>query len=226
MKNPNRHRRRPVERPCLVFSPEAYLKLQLFCHAADTEIGGFGITAASDPLYIEQFVTVRQSADPVNVEFDDDAVADFFDCCVDAGLMPDRFARVWLHTHPGDSVEPSGTDEDTFARVFGGCDHALMFILGRTGRTYARLSFSIGPGGSVLLPTAVDWSTWPTLATDPNRPLADLIANWNEEFATNIRSIPESFMLPEMVDLDSAEWADEMFGVDERLLHSAEEVQR
>ena len=84
-------------------------------------------------------------------------MAEFFDRCVDRGLALQRFARIWCHTHPGSSVTPSGTDEETFARCFGGCDWAVMFILGRTGNTYARLSFSTGPGGQILVPVGVDW---------------------------------------------------------------------
>jgi hypothetical protein len=114
--SPPRARRR---HPCLTFSPLAWLKLKYFCHAGSTEVGGFGITAAEDLLYIEDFATVRQQVSPITVRFFDDAVANFFDQCVDAGLQPKRFSRVWLHTHPGDSVTPSSTDEETFARVFG-----------------------------------------------------------------------------------------------------------
>src|SRR5437870_2317239 len=87
----------------------------------------------------------------------DTEVGGFCEASVDAGLTPDRFARVWLHTHPGSSVTPSGTDEDTFARVFGRCDWAVMFILGRTGRTSARLAFSGGPGAALALRCRVDW---------------------------------------------------------------------
>ena len=148
---------RPARRqPCLTFSPLAWLKLQYFCHAGDTEIGGFGVSADDDPLYVEDFVTVRQHVSAVTVRFEDAAVADFFDRCVDAGLAPGRFARIWCHTHPGDSVTPSDTDEETFARTFGSCDWSLMFILGRTGRTYARLAFAAGPGGAFEIPVAVD----------------------------------------------------------------------
>ena len=103
------------ERPlALTFSPLAWLKLQFFCHHATTEIGGFGLSAEDDPLFIEQFQTVKQEASAVTVAFDDAAVADFFDEGVDRGHSPARFARVWLHTHPGASVDPSHTDEDTF----------------------------------------------------------------------------------------------------------------
>ena len=67
---------------CLTFAPLAWLKLQFFCHAGNTEIGGFGISAEDDPLHVEEFVTVRQQVTPVTVRFADDAVSDFFDRCV------------------------------------------------------------------------------------------------------------------------------------------------
>ena len=62
--------------PTLVFAPLAWLKLQYFCHAGPTEIGGFAITAAHDPLYVEDFQTVRQQASPLSIHFDDAAVAE------------------------------------------------------------------------------------------------------------------------------------------------------
>lgn len=89
--------------------------------------------------------------------FDDQAVAEFFDEQVDLGRKPEQFARIWLHTHPGNSPEPSGTDENTFRRVFGCTNWAMMFILARFGRSYARLRFHVGPGGDVKVPVGVDY---------------------------------------------------------------------
>ena len=60
-------RRSARAEPCLKFSPLAWLKLQYFCHAGDTEIGGFGVAADDDPLYVEDFVTVRQHVDRKSV---------------------------------------------------------------------------------------------------------------------------------------------------------------
>ena len=167
MKTKLRTRKRPSRRlmqpergerkPELRFTPYAWAKLQYFCHRGETEIGGFGVTAADDPLLIEDFVTVKQEVSVVSVAFDDEAVASFFDDQVDAGRQPVQFARIWLHTHPGDSPHPSPPDEDTFARVFGSCDWAVMFILARGGDTYARLRFNVGPGGQALLPVTVDY---------------------------------------------------------------------
>ncbi len=174
----------------LRFAPLAWLKLQWFCHAGRTEVGGFGISAADDLLYVEDFVTVGQHATPIGVRFDDAAVADFFDGSVDRGLKPEQFARIWVHTHPGDSPEPSGTDEETFLRSFGRCAWAVMCILSRTGRSYGRLAFAAGPGGQLYLPVAVDWIAWPETIAGAGK-LNDLIGEWQQEFVANVHHVPE-----------------------------------
>ena len=102
-------------------------------------------------------MTVKQRVTVASVAFDDAAVADFFDQQIDLGRKPQQFLRIWLHTHPGDSASPSSTDEETFARVFGNSDWAVMFILARGGQTYARLRFNVGPGGHVQIPVEVDF---------------------------------------------------------------------
>jgi proteasome lid subunit RPN8/RPN11 len=188
-----RLRRRTRAQPRLIFAPLAWLKLQFFCHLDDTEIAGFGVTAKDDLLYVEDFVTVRQHTSSVTAAMDDEAVADFTDRCVDAGIAPQRFLRVWCHTHPGSSPLPSGTDEDTFERVFGGCDWAVMFILSRTSNTFCRLSLNVGPGSAVEIPVAVDWSAWPVILSDPQFSMANLVAGWQQEFTANIHRIPDSF---------------------------------
>jgi hypothetical protein len=114
------------------------------------------------------------------VQFDDQSVAGFFDDQVDDGRRPEQFGRIWIHTHPGDSPQPSGTDEATFNRVFGGANWAVMFILARGGQTYARLRFNVGPGGEVLVPVDVDYSR-EFDASDH--------ALWEEEYAMNV-SVP------------------------------------
>ena len=144
--------------PILRFSPTAWAKLLFFRDRGQTEIGGFGISAENNPLYLKDFVTVAQEATSASISFDDEAVADFFDRQVDAGRRPEQFARLWIHTHPGASPVPSSVDEETFQRVFGRCDWALMFVLARGGKTYARLRFNVGPGGQAMIPVEVDYS--------------------------------------------------------------------
>jgi len=142
----------------LRFSPTAWAKLLYFRDRSDNEIGGFGITEPDDLLFVREFATVKQEVTGVSVRFDDSAVADFFDQQVDLGRKPEQFARIWLHTHPADCPQPSAVDEETFVRVFGNCQWAVMFILAQNNRTYARISFNVGPGGQVLVPVEVDYS--------------------------------------------------------------------
>lgn len=165
----------------LRFSPTAWLKLLWFCHRGDTEVGGYAVTRPSDPLYVEEFHAPAQECSCITVEFDDDAVAGFCDRMTDRGLKPKDFARVWVHTHPGSSPDPSYTDEQTFDRVFGPCDWAVMFILARGGATYARLRAN---GFSFEVPVAVDWSSWPETAgqVDPQA--------WLEEYEASVRVVP------------------------------------
>ena len=202
-------------RPVLRFSPTAWAKLLFFRDHQETEVGGFGLSTPEDLLFMEDFLTVGQEVTPVSVSFDDVAVADFFDQQVDAGRKPEQFARVWLHTHPGDSPLPSGTDEETFARVFGGCQWAVMFILARNGESHARLRFNVGPGGNVSIPVEVDYS----------RPFGPSEREaWEAEYQANIRIGPMSSILrhPETIcfgdgggeDLESYEWLDDLVTLD------------
>ncbi len=168
----------PAE-PVLRFLPTAWAKLLYFRDRGDTEIGGFGITKADDLLYVEDFVTVKQEVTGASISFDDEAVADLFDNQVDAGRKPEQFARIWLHTHPGNSAQPSSTDEETFQRVFGNCQWALLFVLALGGKSYARLRFNVGPGGSVVIPVVVDYSQ----SFGPSDHVA-----WETEYQANIKA--------------------------------------
>ena len=142
-----------------------------------TEVGGFAISASDDLLFIEDVQMVRQACTPVTVRFDDQSVADYFDRQIDAGLKPERISRIWVHTHPADSPHPSNTDEETFCRVFGQFEWAVMFILARGGQVYARLRFNIGPGGELTIPVQVDYSR-PFAASD--------FALWQTEYEANL----------------------------------------
>jgi hypothetical protein len=141
----------------LRYTPTAWAKLLYLRDVGETEIGGFGITPADDLLLVEDIVLIPQRCSAITVAFDDQAVADFFDRQIDLGRKPEQFARIWIHTHPGRSARPSSTDEETFQRVFGDCDWAVMAILARGGQTSARLRFSAGPSASLAIGTSVDY---------------------------------------------------------------------
>jgi proteasome lid subunit RPN8/RPN11 len=151
-----RHPRLP--RPQLKFTPYAWAKLLWLRDAGPTEIGGFGIAPGEDPFLIEEIRLVKQRTTEVSVKFEDESVADLFDELVDDGLRPEQFGRIWIHTHPDISAQPSGVDETTFESCFGSTDWSVMFILARQGETYGRLKFNIGPGSALRVETSVDWS--------------------------------------------------------------------
>jgi hypothetical protein len=118
----------------------------------------------------------------ITVAFDDAAVAEFFDQQIDRGLRPEQFGRIWIHTHPGDSARPSSVDEETFLRVFGRSDWAVMAIVACGGDTFARLQFPAGPGGSVNLPLAVDYRQ-PFTGSDHD--------TWTDEYLANVQPEPD-----------------------------------
>ena len=180
------------QQPVVRFSPTAWAKLLFFRDKEFTEIGGFAITSPDDLLYVQDFVTVKQSVTAASVSFDDESVAEFFETQVDQDRRPEEFARIWLHTHPGNSERPSGTDEDTFVRVFDRCDWAVMFILSRSGSPYARLRFNVGPGGETHIPVQVDYTT----GFEGSNHQA-----WEEEYEANVRAA---------IPVRGTQWIDDM----------------
>lgn len=200
------------DRPALEFAPDAWAKLLYFCHRGESEIGGFGVSGPGESLRVREFLTVCQRAGPASVAFSDEAIGDYFDAQADAGRHPQQFGRIWLHTHPGSSAQPSATDEETFGRAFGSCDWAVMFILARGGETYARMRFSAGPGGELLLPVRVDYAG-EFAGSDPEA--------WEAEYLHNIQILPErplAGIRPEVpyVDADEAFAAGQPAGESER----------
>lgn len=170
---------RPAKKgPTLWLSPTAWAKLLFLRDQGETEVGGFGIASPDDLLHVDDIQLVRQVCSSISVRFDDQSVADFFDREVDNGRRPEQVGRLWIHTHPGSCPRPSATDEETFARVFGRTNWAVMFILARGGQTYARLEFHVGPGGGLRLPVQVDYA----------RPFATADhAAWHEEYLANVQ---------------------------------------
>ncbi len=153
---PKRNRSCPLV-PTLRFTPYAWSKLLYLRDRGETEVGGFGLSTPDDLFCIEDIRLIRQHTTVASVEFDDDAVTDFYDEQVDQGRQLEQFSRVWLHTHPGESAEPSNTDEQTFERVFGHVAWSVMMILARGGESYARLRFGSGPTAELEVPIDIAW---------------------------------------------------------------------
>lgn len=143
--------------PALRFSPHAWAKLLFLRDISEAEVGGFGISDADDLLFVVDIALVKQKVTDVSVAFDDDSVANLFDDQVESGKKPQQFARIWLHTHPGSSPQPSCTDESTFKRVFGNCDWSVMAIVSQNTKTYARMHLNNGSGWDLEIPVSVDY---------------------------------------------------------------------
>ncbi|MBI9018702.1 MAG: hypothetical protein JEZ07_15720 [Phycisphaerae bacterium] len=145
------------EEPQLRFTPYAWSKLIFMRDMTDNEVGGFGITATDDLLLVTDIVIIKQKVTVVTVNFDDIAVANYFEDMVDKGLKPEQFARIWIHTHPGFDPDPSGTDEQTFNRVFGNCNFSVMAIIAKKNKSYCRLHFNSGICCDINIPIKVDY---------------------------------------------------------------------
>ena len=190
----------PQENPTLRFTPLAWMKLRTMRDVTNNEVGGFGITDADDLLLVKDFVIIEQTVSSASVEFDDETVSNFFEDQVVAGRKPEQFARIWLHTHPKWIHTPSSTDEETFARVFGRCDWAIMFILAKDEKTYARLRFNVGPGGHVEIPVAIDYNV--------DFPASDL-EGWREDYADKVWE----YKIPVTTsNVHTQTWYDERYG--------------
>ena len=226
--NQKTHYETPVEKNhpwALRFSPTAWAKLIYFRDNSESEVGGFGITAEDDLLYVQDFITVKQKVTFASVKFDDEAVANYFEDQVDLGRQPQHFARIWLHTHPGDCPRPSMTDEETFQRVFGGCDFGIMCIIAQGNQSYARISFNVGPGGQVLIPVQVDYSE-PFEGSDYKRWDYEFTENVHEEvFLKRTTDSQESIFGNDVMPYDFLEEFEQM-DIDERQMYLDELAER
>lgn len=163
--------------PVLRFTPTAWAKLLYLRDYGKTEVGGFGITAPDDPLLVTDFKMVKQECSSVTVDFDDESVADFFDSSLAAGHKFGHFDRIWIHTHPGCSPSPSGTDVETFDRVFSDPDWAVMFIIAEEGKCFARLRINQNLNSFMDIPVEIDYG----VEFDATDQLA-----WEEEYRDNV----------------------------------------
>lgn len=153
-------------------------------------------------MRIVRLIVPRQYCTEISVRFDDESLAEEFENLVEAGYAPRQFARIWLHTHPGDSPQPSGVDEETFFRKFGDPDWAVMGILARQGATYARLRWNAVPGFEIELPLEVDYRG------EFSGSHGD---DWSRQYQERV--IPEVWpMLPMTVDSNDPwwEWGEEV----------------
>lgn len=171
----------------LLIGPMAMAKIQFMMNEArfmkDVEISGFGISPPDNLLYVMDFMTVLQENTGVSTEMDDEAVGKYFDAQVNAGRQPREFARIWIHTHPGFSAEPSNGptgDENTMENVFADADWRIMVIVANRGVISARMDHVVMGGMVIKIPLTphIDW-----IHRDFGKSDHDA---WRDEFNNNI----------------------------------------
>ncbi len=141
-------------KPCnfkLRFSPYAWAKLLYLRDVGDTEVGMYGITSTEDPMLITDVKLVKQKCTSCTVELDTEDSVQFVDRMLDQGLAPWQCQNIWIHTHPGNCPEPSGTDEDNFNKNFSHPHWAIFFILAKGGQTWCEVQFNVGPTCHVVV---------------------------------------------------------------------------
>lgn len=147
------------------FSPYAYQKVIYMRDKGGTEVSGFCITDPDDKDLITDFQLVKQTCTSVTTEMDKEGLSDFVTNMAEQDIAPSECMRVWLHTHPGSSPSPSGTDEKTFGELLASFPYIVMLIIARGGAKFGRIGFTQGCGGYADVDWDVDWAV-PAEITD------------------------------------------------------------
>ncbi len=90
-------------------------------------------------MLVEDLLLIKQKVTCVTIDYDDNDLNRLLYEMDQQKIPNEQFLRVWIHTHPGSSATPSGTDESTFNSIYRKYPHAIMFILAQGGQTYTRL---------------------------------------------------------------------------------------
>ena len=165
----------------MVWDMLPYLKLIWMRDRGTTEVGGYAVTEAGNPLHVVDFYLVDQECNFAFCKFEDIGVADYIaDMAmgIKTGkpVLPDNSCAIWVHTHPGSSASPSGTDYQTFkSSAFNGRAWAVMFIIARQGEVSSRLRYNVGPIKDIPAIPVLDMDSW-----NPSRDLAKCAALHNE----------------------------------------------
>lgn len=187
----------------LRFTPTAWEKINFIkTLAGEREFSAFGVSKKHDWLLVRDIVCVKEVRTSASAIMNDQAVANYFDDMLDKGHTVEEFSRIWIHSHPWKGhVSPSSLDYETFARVFGKCEWAIMLILGRRDEDYyCNLRFNVGPGANVPLRLKVDWHQ------------ADLSQQeaWRKEFLDTDEQPPSCqkiIRLDDTSDIEELQWA-------------------
>ena len=141
----------------LRLTPYAWAKLMWMRDKGDTEVAGYCVTGTSDPLLVTDFVLIKQECTIMTFDLDSEDIVEYTDRMMDEGLAPWQCMNILAHTHPGNSTDPSGVDEENFEKAFSHPNWAIMLIVGMDGSAYCRLKMNTGPGTISLLDVVIEY---------------------------------------------------------------------
>lgn len=122
-------------------SPLAASKISYYLTTASTEVGMLGVTD-KDSLLVRDVFVPRQRCSVLSTEFDMNDVSDYVTRMCEDGYEVSQVMRVWIHTHPGMSPNPSGVDYQTFEEAYGDSDFAVMCVVGDRRRSTSVLDIN------------------------------------------------------------------------------------
>ena len=174
----------PVAVPRLTLTAFAYQKLCYWeAMSRKEEVSCFGIsTRKEEPLRVSELFMPAQEVTANSTDPTEEGLADMFDILLGAGLEPNQFARIWIHTHPFKS-EPSTKDFATCREVFGECDWFIMLIKGNDGFTCYMYSMTGVPVRNKLA-VGIDYCN-PGLPTK-------IVQGWTDTFQNNVVEAKEA----------------------------------
>lgn len=173
----------------LTFSVLANLKINYLSFLGKTEVGFFGISSPDNLLYVEDVVLPKQLCSAASVDFTDDGLVDLQFDMDEKDIPPERYKRIWIHTHPGElRPNPSGTDEHTFKELFAEMPWSAMVIFSQKHGTYGSLQFTTGPRLRTNLPVVVD--SYASLPKEVEKLLQsgdhDIFRQWREDYFNKV----------------------------------------
>jgi proteasome lid subunit RPN8/RPN11 len=169
----------------LLFSRLVWEKFVWMRDYGNVEVGGFAVTSPDDPLYILDFELVKQTVTSGSIDFDDNSMIDRMTRRgIDNGEDPETYQRIWIHTHPGQSADPSTVDYETFNKCYKAEPWAVMLILAKGGEVTASLRYNGAKFGVVTTQLGVHVEPW------PDTPVLLPIPAWIEEYNANVRRRP------------------------------------
>lgn len=116
-----------VDAPRLLFTPEAWMRLQMFLHRSELEISGFGrLRSLGNDFLCEQIIVLDQEVSAAEAVIDPIVVGKFITDQIEQGGDPSVW-KLWWHSHAKMSAFWSTTDDTTMGQL--AADSGWMFGL-------------------------------------------------------------------------------------------------